>query len=115
MRLPTPTYLAALFNQHVLARVPKLTTATWIWIGAGGVLALLLIWLVWPRALDVETAVIGRGVVRHEIVDEGRTRIHDVFVVAAPVGGELQRVEVEPGDIVARGQVVATITPADPA
>jgi HlyD family secretion protein len=36
-------------------------------------------------------------------------------VIAAPVGGELQRLELEPGDAVQRGQVVATIMPADPA
>jgi HlyD family secretion protein len=63
----------------------------------------------------VDVAVIDRGVVRAEVVDEARTRIHDVFVVAAPVSGELQRIELEPGDAVVRGQVVATIQPADPA
>jgi len=73
------------------------------------------VWLAWPRPLTVDVAAIDRGVVRSEVVDEARTRIHDVFVVAAPVGGELQRIELEPGDAVERGQVVASILPADPA
>lgn len=93
----------------------KLSRAQWIWAGAGGVLAVFFLWMLWPRAQAVDIAIIDRGEVVREITDEGRTRIHDVFVVAAPVGGELQRIELEPGDEVARGQVVAAITPADPA
>lgn len=95
--------------------VPKLTTAQWLWAGAGALLAVVLIWLALPRPMTVEAAIIDRGEVRRSIVDEGRTRIHDVFVVAAPVGGELQRISLHPGDAVARGATVATISPADPA
>jgi HlyD family secretion protein len=76
---------------------------------------LVLMWLAWPRPMSVEVAIIDRGIVRREVVDEARTRIHDVFVVAAPVSGELQRIELEPGDTVERGQVIASILPADPA
>lgn len=94
---------------------PKLTRAQWIWAGAGAALALFLAFMAWPRPTEVDVAAIDRGEVRREIVDEGRTRIHDVFVVAAPVSGELQRITLEPGDPVSRGQAVADIEPADPA
>ncbi|MDX2275730.1 MAG: efflux RND transporter periplasmic adaptor subunit [Hyphomonadaceae bacterium] len=93
----------------------KLTLAQRLWVGGGLVVALALAWLAWPRPLSVEAAIVDRGPVRTEVVDEGRTRIHDVFVVAAPVSGELQRIELDPGDTVERGQVVAAILPADPA
>lgn len=96
-------------------RRPNLTRAQWIWVGAGAALALFLAFMAWPRPLEVDVAAIDRGAVRREIVDEGRTRIHDVFVVAAPVSGELQRIDLEPGDEIARGQVIAVIQPADPA
>jgi HlyD family secretion protein len=92
----------------------KPSAARWLWLTAAAVLAGVLIWLAWPRPALVETGVIDRGQVRRTIVDEGRTRIHDVFVVAAPVGGVLQRIALHPGDVVARGAVVATIAPADP-
>lgn len=92
-----------------------LTRAQTLWLGAAAALALFFAWALWPRAVDVEIAVIDRGEVLREIVDEGRTRIHEVFVVAAPVGGELQRIELEPGDAVRRGQVVAAIAPANAA
>lgn len=99
---------------HTLRR-PNLSVAQRLWLAAGVVLAALLVWLVLPRPLSVETAIIDRGEVRRTIVDEGRTRIHDVFVVAAPVGGRLQRIALHPGDAVAQGAPVAAILPADPA
>ncbi|MBN8606081.1 MAG: efflux RND transporter periplasmic adaptor subunit [Caulobacterales bacterium] len=115
MRLPSTSELITLVRERIPTKPPKLARAQWIWIGAGVSLALLLVWLAWPRAQTVEIAVIDRGPVRSEVIDEGRTRIHDVFVVSAPVSGELQRVELEPGDAVEQGQIVATILPADPA
>ena len=95
MRLPSRTDLIS------WAQAPlKLTVAQRVWLGAGIVVALLLVWLAWPRPMSVEIAIIDRGAVRSEVVDEARTRIHDVFVIAAPVSGELQRIELEPGDAV---------------
>lgn len=85
-----------------------------LWIGALLCVAAGLLWLTWPRPKPVETAVIGTGPVHHDIVDEGRTRIHDVFIVAAPVSGDLQRIDVEPGDAVTAGETVAEIQPAAP-
>jgi HlyD family secretion protein len=100
MRLPSPSELITLVRERIPTKPPKLARAQWIWIGAGAALALLLVWLAWPRAQAVDVAVVDRGPVRTEVVDEGRTRIHDVFVISAPVSGELQRVELEPGDTV---------------
>jgi HlyD family secretion protein len=109
--------LARRATENLPARLKtlKLSTAQAIWTGAAALLALFLVWMLWPRAELVEMALLDRGLVRHEIVDEGRTRLHDVFVVAAPVSGTLQRIELEPGDAVTRGQTVATLMPADPA
>lgn len=101
--------------QRLAARLRSLRPAQRIWIGTGAILLLALAWMSWPRADVVDVAAIDRGVVRSEVVDEGRTRVHDVYVVSAPVGGLLQRVMLEPGDAVARGQVIGSIAPADPA
>lgn len=95
--------------------LPRLSLARWLWSAAAVFLLTGLAWLAWPRPLAVEMATIDRGLVRREIVDEGRTRIHDVFVISAPVAGDLQRIDLHPGDPVARGDMVATILPADPA
>ena len=89
--------------------------ATWFWIGAAVALALGLVWAFVPRPAIVETALIDRGEVRQEIIDEGRTRIRDVYQIDAPVTGRLQRIEAEPGDAVKKGDILAVIVPADPA
>lgn len=88
--------------------------ASGLWLAAGLCLVAGIAWLAWPRALAVETDLVDRGPVARTLVDEGRTRIHDVFTVAAPVGGDLRRITLHAGDPVARGQVVATLGPADP-
>jgi HlyD family secretion protein len=92
----------------------RLSLASGLWLAAGLALALGLAWLAWPRPLKLEIDVVDRGPVARTLVDEGRTRIHDVFGIVAPVGGDLRRITLHAGDPVARGQVVATLGPADP-
>lgn len=84
----------------------------WIWIGAVAVAAAALLWALAPRATEADFVTIDRGDVRVELVDEGRTRMHDVYVVSAPVTGRLLRVEVEPGDAVKAGAIIARMTQA---
>lgn len=84
----------------------------WVWGIAIAVLAIAVTWGLWPRSIEVDVVSIGRGDVRVELVDEGRTRMHDVYTISAPVAGRVLRVDVEPGDRVAAGSVVARITPA---
>jgi len=104
----------AVLGAHL--RIPPASRrALVIWVAALGVLALFFAWAFWPRAMAVDVAAIDRGAVRSERIDEGRTRIHHVFRISAPVSGSLARVEVEAGDAVRRGEVVATIAPAPPA
>jgi HlyD family secretion protein len=83
-----------------------------IWIVIIAVTALAILWGMWPRATAVDLATIDTGDVRVELVDEGRTRMHDVYVVSAPVSGRVLRVEVEPGDVVKRGAIIARMTQA---
>lgn len=84
----------------------------WIWITAIVVLALAVGWGLLPRAVPVDVAVVDRADVQVQLVDEGRTRMHDVYVVSAPVSGRVLRVEVEPGDTVKAGGVLAQMTRA---
>lgn len=94
---------------------PRTRRVVFAWAAAVFALALFLTWSFWPRAIEVDVASIDRGAVVSDVIDEGRTRIHDVFRVHAPVAGRLQRVEAEAGDIVRRVQVIAVIEPAPPA
>lgn len=71
----------------------------------GGLLAIAL----WPTTLPVDVTTVTRGPLVVTIDEEGRTRVRDRFVVSAPVSGRVLRIELEPGDPVKRGQVVARV------
>jgi HlyD family secretion protein len=84
-----------LFNRRVLISAAVIA----------GLLALAL----WPRAVAVEIGTVMRGALVVTVDDEGMTRVRDRFVVSSPVGGRVLRIELEPGDTVKRGQVVARV------
>lgn len=64
---------------------------------------------------QVDLAAVTRGPMTVTIDDEGETRVHDLYVVSAPINGRLLRIELEAGDPVVAGQtVVARMMPADP-
>lgn len=78
-----------------------------------------LVFAFWPTATPVDTATVTRGPMAVGITDDGVTRTEDYFVVSAPVTGYLDRIELEPGDLVQGGAVVAVMhgrpsTPLDP-
>ena len=68
----------------------------------------------WPESMEVTVVRAERGPMRVTVDDNGETRVRDRFVVAAPVAGRVQRIEIEPGDAVKRGRtIVARILPAE--
>ena len=82
------------------------------WYAVAAILALLgvLTWSLQPRPIPVETVSIDRGIVRSTLIDEARTRMHEIFIVSAPINGELLRVTVEPGDAVKKGETLARLS-----
>lgn len=60
----------------------------------------------WPRPQAVETAVVRRGPLRITVQDEGQTRVIDRFVISAPVAGFAERLRLDVGDAVAKGQTL---------
>jgi HlyD family secretion protein len=82
------------------------------WIAAAVVVAVVIVLSMLPESIEADVARIDRGDVRVEVVDEGRTRMHDVYVISAPITGRVLRVAVEPGDEVAAGEVVARMSRA---
>src|SRR4030095_10088287 len=68
----------------------------------------------WPTAVAVDVAAVSRGPLVVTVDEEGRTRVRDRFVVTAPVTGRVLRIELEPGDRVARGDVLARLQPESP-
>lgn len=79
-------------------------------LGAVGVVA-LVVWGFTPRPPLVDIALAARAPLQVTIEEEGRTRVRDRFVVSAPVPGFKHRLELEVGDAVQAGQVLAVIEP----
>lgn len=85
---------------------------------ASAVVALLAMWLR-PQPTRVDVAKATRGPLRVTVDGEGKTRVRDRYVVAAPVAGRLRRITLRRGDGVEQGQLIARIeplplTPLDP-
>jgi HlyD family secretion protein len=82
-------------------------------IAAVAIVAVILAVALWPSPVEIEVATVERGSMQVTIDEEGETRVRERFVVSAPVMGRVERIELEPGDPVVRGQtVVARLTPA---
>jgi HlyD family secretion protein len=88
---------------------------TWFYVLAVVLaLALTLAWAFAPRAVEVELAPVAQGRFETSIEEDGKTRLADRYVVAAPLVGTLSRVLLREGDAVSAGATVATLTPVLP-
>jgi len=67
-----------------------------------------------PKAVPVETAKVVRGTLAVTVEEEGKTRVKDRFTVSSPVAGIADRIDLDVGDRVSRGQAVVTIEAAPP-
>ncbi len=80
-----------------------------------GLFVALVLMAFWPQSAVVDVEAVRRGPLTITLDEEGKTRVRERFVVSAPVVGQVQRIELEPGDRVIRNQtVIATFQPADP-
>jgi HlyD family secretion protein len=80
-------------------------------LGVAGLAA----WALQPQPIVVETAAVTGGAFEVTIVDDGKTRVRDRYVIAAPLAGRVARIQLEAGDRVRQDQVVALLTPTAPA
>lgn len=68
-------------------------------------------WATRPKPLAVETARAARGAMQVTIDEDGQTRAHDRYTLAAPIAGRLSRISVHEGDSVSPQVTIATISP----
>lgn len=78
------------------------------WFG-GGLLAVLIIVGLWPRALPVELATVTRGPLAVTVDEEGMTRVKNRYVISSPVGGLLRRIDLKAGAEVEAGRTVLAV------
>ncbi|MFZ4764714.1 MAG: efflux RND transporter periplasmic adaptor subunit [Roseimicrobium sp.] len=80
--------------------------ATW---SAGLAAAVLVIMGLRPQPIEVELGIVARGPLTVHVVEEGKTRIRNRYVVAAPLAGAMRRVPWKAGDEVKAGETVLTV------
>lgn len=83
----------------------------WIPVGIAGLVLILIVSMLRGGAVEVETDRAVRGDLSVTIDEDGRVRVRDRYVVASPVTGRVERIELREGDAVARGQVLARVAP----
>jgi len=89
-------------SKHPLSR--------WLIPGTIAVLVILaLVYAIRPTPLPVETALVEQRTLTILVEEQGRTRARDPFVVAAPINGRLLRMQLDEGNHVEQGQVIARI------
>lgn len=94
----------------------KLTRRWLVIAGIGALMLAGVVVMLRPRPVAVDMARLETGPMRVTVDEEGKTRIKEVYVVSAPVGGKVLRAPFDPGDAVEKGRsVVAVIEPSDPA
>lgn len=89
--------------------LPKLSWKNALYVVAGLGAVGAVVYVLMPAPLEVDGGEVTRGPMQVTVDDQGETRSHDRFVVAAPVSGRLMRIELHDGDAVAENQVIAEI------
>lgn len=83
----------------------------WLYVLGGVGVAGLVVYAFRPQPIAVDLATVERGELQVTVSAEGQTRVRDRYVVAAPVDGKLQRIDLAEGDAVAAGDIVAQLDP----
>jgi HlyD family secretion protein len=69
-------------------------------------------WSFMPRPIPVETVAVTRGRFVATVDEDGKTRIRERYIVAAPLAGRLARIRLKAGDRVGADEAIATIMPS---
>lgn len=82
-----------------------------LYVLAGLGVVAVLVYLFRPKPIAVDLGEVKRGALQVTVDSEGKTRVRDRYVVAAPVDGRLLRVDLEEGDTIEPNALVARIDP----
>ncbi len=80
----------------------------------GLALAVFIITGLMPKPIEVDAATVSRGPLTVTVLEEGKTRIRNRYVVSPPIAGYLRRVPVRAGDAIVAGETVLAVIQAAP-
>lgn len=84
----------------------------WLFWAVLGALAILVVaYILRPEPVWVDLATVQRGAMEVTILEEGKTRVKDRYVISSPVTGYLHRVELDVGDPVIPGELLTEVDP----
>ncbi|MDH3728306.1 MAG: efflux RND transporter periplasmic adaptor subunit [Myxococcales bacterium] len=87
----------------------------WLMIGLAAAFVVAVILVAWiPNPVDVEVSEVSRGPLVVTVDEDGRTRVIDRYLVSAPLAGNLGRIELDAGDAIKAGEVLARLVPLPP-
>ena len=89
----------------------KLTKSAAVGIGIAIAGVAAIVYAMRPKPLVVDTTIIARQSLETTVDADGRTRVRERYVVAAPVSGRVERIVRVEGSSVRAGDVVARLTP----
>lgn len=90
----------------------KRIAGKWLFWSVLGALAIVVVaYILRPEPVWVDLATVQRGSMEVTILEEGKTRVKDRYVVSSPVTGYLHRVELDVGDRVIPGELLTEVDP----
>ena len=112
--LPTDTPTTAPWETKNLSSGKHFSRRLMQWLG-GFFLLGLVTWGLLPKPIVIETEKVTRGTITVRVSEEGKTRVRNRYIVAAPVIGKMRRVLLKPGDEVTAGETILTTIDPIPA
>ncbi|HET6564162.1 MAG TPA: HlyD family efflux transporter periplasmic adaptor subunit [Xanthomonadales bacterium] len=86
-----------------------------LWLVVAAIVAVGLLLSFRPQAIPVDLVTVHLEPMVVTIAEEGKTQVHDMYVLSAPVAGQVMRINAHVGDPVQAGEtVLARIEPGDP-
>jgi HlyD family secretion protein len=93
----------------IKAKAPRRKPRRWLPYAGAAILVALIVIGLWPRPAVVETGKAAMGPLRTTINEEGKTRIRQRYVIAAPVAGQLRRIPFKAGALVRSNETVLAV------
>jgi HlyD family secretion protein len=98
-------------NQWRLPHLPRFSFKQLLYITLAIATVILVVFAFRPTPIRVDVAQVSQGNLQVTVNAEGKTRVRDRFIITAPANGHLDRIQLNAGDPVQAGMLIARIDP----
>ncbi|MCG8521518.1 MAG: HlyD family efflux transporter periplasmic adaptor subunit [Pseudomonadales bacterium] len=90
----------------------RISKGKWaFWLLMASVAAIVFALILRPEPVWVDLASVERGPMEVTILEEGKTRVKDRYLISSPVAGYIHRVQLDVGDAVIPGELLTFVDP----